>query len=952
MSKTPEKKSEKKTNEDYIKNNEDEKENDKTIPQKNKLLQALKYSNINQDELENHLQLIKKWLIRYNSFELDNQSAGKLSRLKLNVEDINIILNHKINFTRVKLFIDYLELENKCPNFAFEFKFHFINYQKYVKLLIRKILISSKKIKDDTVLFNDILLLNYPFINGKITHDDILEIIHRKEGIISFGKCYVIKVNESTNLLWSKKIFPKCECEVDKYKPRKFFNIFSKNIKYNNAFSRNPICSKCHMEYFHDIKSDIYIECQEIQIVIDTDCDLINNKITVWTFGDLINCVKEGNCISLNAYYIPENINTLEKKFDFGYCIALNFDMYFNPLSLINPKNFKKNYERINDILSERINGIHFNKNDKEKKEDININNILDMLQFQRQFQHNFYKFLIQNYVFFKRKEINNLSIIKNSFLSLPIINENYFPFLNLILDLSIVQRDYYNHIIKLGFFQNSNENEENEEQINSMEAIQKSRNIVFKSKFFNNQSQINNNNINNIPQNIISNPNNFLGSMNNKILKSGIQVYKSNIQKDIKKYFNINPHLNYDILTKPINLFLIFDNTKNDPLYNIMIKYHNNLYPNLITVYPFFNTNKFDKQSILNFLYINNNKIILIPNIDFLSKNEIDILNSIMENMNVNSEEMDNFILNISFWFCCSANKLNDMNNNSTTNKKNKEGMFAINNNFSYDQLKIKNFDNILHKCELIFSFSKRNLKIKNNIDLINEKNINNYLIDSNIQNLNDDRILELYNHFQYFNEKIKVDCGEDHLFKEFNNSFDSAKLIENYFISKEQSTKITFDDLFTLLRIAIFTSMLRNNYENKKIILPTTISNINYLDSFFAILIYENVICFKYGMEFRSFDNLIDEIIFYDYNTLLKDIIDNLTMNQKRDDNNYFFDKNIPKSKTLRKINFTENEYDNPIQNMNLKEKNICELCQLIDKIDGIKLFDFLGKLNNLIK
>ena len=102
--------------------------------------------------------------MRYNTFEFDNQSAGKLSRLKLNVEDINIILNHKINFSRVKLFIDYLELENKCPNFAKEFKLNFINYQKYVKKLTKQILISSKKIKEDTVLFNDILLINYPYI--------------------------------------------------------------------------------------------------------------------------------------------------------------------------------------------------------------------------------------------------------------------------------------------------------------------------------------------------------------------------------------------------------------------------------------------------------------------------------------------------------------------------------------------------------------------------------------------------------------------------------------------------------------------------------------------------------------------------------------------------------------------------------------------------------------------
>ena len=48
--------------------------------------------------------------------------------------------------------------------------------------------LSSKKIKEDTVLFNDILLINYPYIYGKINHDEILEIINLNEGIISFGK--------------------------------------------------------------------------------------------------------------------------------------------------------------------------------------------------------------------------------------------------------------------------------------------------------------------------------------------------------------------------------------------------------------------------------------------------------------------------------------------------------------------------------------------------------------------------------------------------------------------------------------------------------------------------------------------------------------------------------------------------------------------------------------------
>ena len=143
--KTPKKKSESTYKEETKKSEKEDKSNEKKNPQQNKLFQALKYLNINQEELETHLQLIKKWLVRYNTFEFDNQSAGKLSRLKLNVEDINIILNHKINFSRVKIFIDYLELENKCPNFAKEFKLNFINYQKYVKKITKQILISSKK---------------------------------------------------------------------------------------------------------------------------------------------------------------------------------------------------------------------------------------------------------------------------------------------------------------------------------------------------------------------------------------------------------------------------------------------------------------------------------------------------------------------------------------------------------------------------------------------------------------------------------------------------------------------------------------------------------------------------------------------------------------------------------------------------------------------------------------
>ena len=65
------------------------------------------------------------------------------------------------------------------------------------------------------------------------------------------------------------------------------------------------------------------------------------------------------------------------------------------------------------------------------------------------------------------------------------------------------------------------------------------------------------------------------------------------------------------------------------------------------------------------------------------------------------------------------------------------------------------------------------------------------------------------------------------------FVNPLASAKLIEDYFIAKRNIMKITFDDLFFLLRIAIFNSMLRCLYEQRKIVLSSMLSNINYIDS-----------------------------------------------------------------------------------------------------------------------
>ena len=80
-----------------------------------KLNKIIAYKNIDQVELKEHLYLIKKWLREYNQFEYDNQSLGKFTKYIKKVEEIKIVLNHKLNFCRTKILIDYLELN--CSSF-------------------------------------------------------------------------------------------------------------------------------------------------------------------------------------------------------------------------------------------------------------------------------------------------------------------------------------------------------------------------------------------------------------------------------------------------------------------------------------------------------------------------------------------------------------------------------------------------------------------------------------------------------------------------------------------------------------------------------------------------------------------------------------------------------------------------------------------------------------------
>ena len=126
--------SNKKSAENEMKNNKNSKENFskkndenliKNVPIKNlneTKTNLLKFKNISLNELESHLKMLKNILIKFNTFDYDNSSFGKLSKLKMKFEDIQIILNNKTNFTRIKIYLDYFELEKISKNFVLEIK--------------------------------------------------------------------------------------------------------------------------------------------------------------------------------------------------------------------------------------------------------------------------------------------------------------------------------------------------------------------------------------------------------------------------------------------------------------------------------------------------------------------------------------------------------------------------------------------------------------------------------------------------------------------------------------------------------------------------------------------------------------------------------------------------------------------------------------------------------------
>ena len=79
----------------------------------------------------------------------------------------------------------------------------------------------------------------------------------------------------------------------------------------------------------------------------------------------------------------------------------------------------------------------------------------------------------------------------------------------------------------------------------------------------------------------------------------------------------------------------------------------------------------------------------------------------------------------------------------------------------------------------------------------------------------------------------------------------------------------------------------MLRFHYENKKISLPITISNINYIDAIYSILLYEHISQFKYGLENKIMSNITESLLFQDYNQIIDEIMNNVMIEEQNNNN-----------------------------------------------------------------
>jgi len=942
----------------------------------------LKFGKATEKELLTFQKYIKESITSFNNLEdLASLIDGKFS--KENKFSLNS--SSYLNQIKVKIIIDFLEILKISITLANGINEYFLKFHKLVCNICKNFLLNREITFRDSAIFVNLIIINFPFYSSQLTKKEFFQLQKSddKKGIlIGFNHASILAVKNPIYRLWSKKCFYTCECHDDKKFTVRYASIY-KPDNYNNLSFYETSCKNCKKPFHTDKNSELFIEAQEIILLISTQGNsFLNNKISLWLYGDMINSLREGEKITFLSFYCNFKSNNFQQKdFSLGNFVAVNINIYFDSLKYLKnvfmnfellkggkeistnkpanknlfDKHFKiseaikenKNFNNKNfiDLLKEKeksfisqhndeVNLPHENIYDKNQMNKQNYFNNLNKLNFNARFNEdseinilrsiNFGKQICSSffnliYIMFLgyldkalfnkiridaeknsylyHSKINNYSIFdindlshKNfneSFLqsSNKTLNENEITFskfnfyVHLACKLSIVQREYFTKLKQYFYLHNCQNNFENYNRKN--QTFINGKNVE--------ESNCSNNKNSDNKKNILS---------RSVIFKTKIfdNREKEKINEDYKKYFKfarqgLNEYNNScDLLMKPLNLLFIFDEISVENLseiYSLMKNMNlgfsrdignysqsSNSYQNLFVVYPYFFPNKLQKESIINFLKSNNNKIILIPDIDILTKFELEILSSILAN-NFNLENNLNLSkameYNITFWFVCSYKKM------SLREKKNNQhkGNFQ-DNKFKAIELFVNNSEIILNLSEkfnnsrgfdkayfdTFYSNINKDLgKTNKQAANLSRNNMQNDIKDGNFQNqylinyakdlstkLNSKNIdfnyekIKIINDYEKMNKSEKINCIGDFLFTymltqkniqlisslkenickenhwfgkietgelknnnssgnlnshDFDDSFSSSKLLEDYFLIKRNINRVNFNDI-----------------------------------------------------------------------------------------------------------------------------------------------------------
>ena len=139
----------------------------------------------------------------------------------------------------------------------------------------------------------------------------------------------------------------------------------------------------------------------------------------------------------------------------------------------------------------------------------------------------------------------------------------------------------------------------------------------------------------------------------------------------------------------------------------------------------------------------------------------------------------------------------------------------------------------------------------------------------------------------------------------------------------------------------------------------MPITISNINYIDALYSILIYEHISQYKYGSESKIMSNITENLLFQDYNQIIDEVINNimleeqkktplgLNISKKNNNNEYYLDNEDIPSKSInnKRIKLDNNmTNDNRLVKFNDKKKNknnnYIKECKLRPQINNLNV------------